>query len=619
MIFSKRALHALKYILIVLPIGAVLFSAKAYIDYREEEIRRQQIEKDTFFSPAVFRVDEENIGCRALIDNYCASLYGKDAAGNLKIEDGKKTRVTLQGKTTNNFDTATFAYNRARLQRRNRLPKDLREALVKREFYPKIEKLLTRPSRKKMPIEESIYFFDLENEVDRIWNNAIEETVTRRLSQKFQGLYLVMDDEMSQDIELERRRLRYRVWSEISVALWKDQQNWNSVLEDFAKLKTSFNRAIQQMEISDDLKSQWITKIKKVRLTLPGQSVVTANNTCISTSQNAYYYPYQNTLTVCAGYFNGGQQIQTLAHELAHALDFNSRLIDFQQSNEFVGSIRHLKDMVCGKTTFQCEDWAQFREGFPQKVQSLSQYQPELPEFHSCLQKNKPSREITSTVIEQKAERITRARFSDLTSSSAFLRMISEKMPSADGAEAIPNNSFLNPCSSHLWDSDNFQVDSELTSLIFFTATYRCEGNSDPKFLRSSIEDAKRMTQTLMLSVLKSEGAFSSRAELQSEHYSSPSGERFADRMASYAVADYLKQYPTLSQVRSAYLASSFWLCDKPSLKKSNYHHYQSLRDLIIDRAPHRENDERMLDWLSPALVNRLSCQPEFTDLGCSP
>lgn len=588
-----------------------------YFQYRRDRELRLTLERGSFYSPALFRVDTKNIGCKAMVDNYCASLYAKDARGNLQIEDGKRTRITLQGKTTNNFDGAAFAYYRARANHRSRLPADLRDALARREFYPKLEKLLTRPSKKNMPLDERIFFSDLENEVDRIWENAIEESIARRLEKRYRGTYLE-DDEMSLEIELERQRLRYRLWAQISTALWKDHPNWEAVQEDFTKLKVSFTRAIQHLGIPPELKTAWAAKIRAVQLTLPGHSVLTANSACISTSRNAYYYPYLNTLTVCAGYFNGGQQIQTLAHELAHALDFNSRLVDFQQRQPLLGDLREIKDMVCGKKTFNCGEWHDFAAGFGAKTAALATYTPELPAFHSCLQKNRPVRELTDDILQEKAEKISRNRFSDLTKNSAFFRLISEKMPLPSG-DSVPNRAFMNPCSYYLWDSEKFQPDSELTSLILFTAAYRCAADSDGTALRTAVETSKKMTQDLIYAVLKSEGVFSDREELQTEAYASPPTERFADRMASYAVADYLRQYPGVAQARSAYLASTFWLCDKPSLRKSNYQQYQSLRDLIVDRTVHLENEERLKDWFSPPLMERLSCQPDFEDLGCSP
>lgn len=597
-------------------IPLLLFAA--YFGFRSASFFSAELKENSeYFEITTFKVPDKTVGCKAMVDDYCSQLYSNQSQGNLKVFDGKNEYLTLQGQTNNNFDNPWFFFYSARLENENRLPKDLAEALQRRQFFTKLKQILQRPNRKDMPLEQNIQHSDLEAEVDQIWRNSFAETVVKRLESKYPGSYKLTDEETAQEIEFEKARIRKRLWSEISISLWSKSKNWKKVKKDFLILKKAYKQTIQNVLSDEVLKKKWIEKLNKVELTLPGQNPVTANSDCISVSRNAYYYPYLNTLTVCAGYFNGGQQIQTLSHELSHAFDNSSHVIDDQQRSQFVKTLRKFKKNVCLTTAFHCGAWDSYKKSFAEDLEKLSRSRTPLYSFNKCLQKRALTKTLSEDVFAEKSEEIVKKRISDLTTNASFLRITSEDLPMPNG-KIVKNPNYLNPCSYSVWDQDPFALDSDLVTLLYFTAAYRCESSSPQEKLKTAVQTSREMTKEVLKVILKMEGEFSAREELQATGHSLPTSERFADRLGSDNVAEYLSRFQTVAEKRGRYLVSSFWLCEKPSLKNSNLEMLNALSEYIFDHSLHSENDERLKDWLSPKVQEQLQCQKDFETKECS-
>lgn len=586
------------------------FLANDYWGRHQSQLTADRFETKMYVVPA------QEMGCEDLVEDFCKELYSPDSKGNLTIYDGAQQYTTRQGETVNNFESAKYLYYRALLDQAEKLPKDLRTALYKRDFFSALQNMLKRPSRKMVGFEQSIINSDDETAVESKWKSAFDETIMVRLDKKFPGVYKLSDGERPQEADLESLRIKNRIWSELSLSLWAKNSRWQKVKQQFVGLKISFRRVLQEKIKEKELLEHLLKKLEKITLTLPGQNPITANSSCISVSKNAYYYPYLNTLTVCAGYFNSGEQIQTLAHELAHAFDNNSLLIDFQQSTELVKQLRRLKKKVCSPEAFDCEGWQNFKNSYLSFLQGLDSYSIVHRDFHKCLQKEQTDKKVDLAIVKEKADLITRDRYSDMAESEAFFRITNKSLP-RENNQAVKNPNYMNPCAYYVWDNDPFSLDSEMLSLIFFTSESKCKPIDQPEQLRAAIDLSKSMTAQLFEKILMEEGEFSARAEMQEGGYSSPSSERFADKLGSYVVADYLKQFSQVREKRGRFLVSTVWLCEKPSLKKSNSQFLRVLKDLIVDRSLHADYEERRRDWLSQVVVEQLSCEKDFEDNGC--
>lgn len=581
---------------------------------------KDRAEKESDFFMMDLEKQKSN-GCKSIVDNYCHQLHSNEARGNLRIKNKDLSEaLTTAGSTINNFDSAVFAYHKARIKQKNKLPKDLLAALEKRAFYEDLTVLLSRPSRKNMNSGSRIYYGDLENNVDSKWDQAVEEVVLRRLAKKFPQIYTTDDANIPREIEVEYTRVYYSLWTEISKALWSNDVRWIKIKALFDQLKISFSNVIKDMNVSDDVKESWIKKVNSVLLRTPGFNPAVASRDCISASRNAYYYPYLNTITICAGYLNTGEQIQTLAHELAHSIDQSSRLIDHLKSSSMLSSFVELRQSLCKKKDFKCEQWTQFGEKFKDNLAQLADHRKDVYSFHRCLKINEATLPFDGQAQERLASKITSENFSTLIKSSAFFRIIKKSIPV--GYNSVrPNPSFMNPCDYYTWDLDVFAPDGELASLLMFTAAFQCVEGDDIFRMRAAIDQSKQYAQEITSVLLGLEGEFSSRDEMQEERYSSSPNERFADRIGSAIVADYLKTFHSkenAEDLRSLFLASSYWLCDKPTLRTTHLEEYQSLSDIIIDKSVHEDNSNRIKDWLSPALREILACEKDFEHAECS-
>jgi tellurite resistance protein len=600
--------------LLTLLLAAILSGIFLYL--RKEE---PLIEPEDFY---MTDLDPKNIkGCKSFVDDYCHQLHSKEARGNLRIKNRDLSEaITRAGSTINNFDSATFAYHKARLRQRYRLPKDLQAALTKRNFFEALENLLDRPPRNKMTLQARIYYSDLESNVDSKWDQSIDEVVLSRLTKKFPKVYGLDDNSIPREMEVEYTRTYYSIWTDISTALWSHNSRWIKIKSIFDKLKESFARVISDLNVDDEVKSIWLKKILAVKLKTPGFNPAVASRDCITVSRNAYYYPYLNTITVCAGYLNTGEQIQTLAHELAHAIDSSSRLIDYLKESDLQNSLRNLRASLCKKKDFTCEQWNDFNDTFEKNLKSLSGFKHEVYSFHRCLKKNVKTIPFREDDAERISKKITDETFSSLIQSSALFRITKKKVPLASGAQ-VKNISYLNPCDYYTWDLNEFSIDGELSSLLMFTANYQCTEGDEISRIRSSIVASKALANKITTAVLNLENEFSARSEMTGEHLSSSPTERFADRMGSYIVADYLKGQQAQGSpedTRSLFLASSYWLCDRPSLQSKHIEEYQSLSDIIIDKSSHEDNSNRIKDWLSPQIREILRCEKDFEHTECS-
>ena len=178
------------------------------------------------------------------------------------------------------------------------------------------------------------------------------------------------------------------------------------------------------------------------------------------------------------------------------------------------------------------------------------------------------------------------------------------------------NPNYLNPCSYYLWSQGEEPISDELSTLLFFTAEYRCSELPPVERMRHSIEAAKSLTTAVLEPVLKVEGEFSGRSELESGGFASPSFERFADVLGSYAVADLLSALPEAWDRQNKFLAGSSWQCIEPSLA-SHYPEESAVEQgYIFD--PHTEGDERRKELFSAPVRESIGCKKDFEFDECS-
>ncbi|MBS1970066.1 MAG: hypothetical protein JSU04_07145 [Bdellovibrionales bacterium] len=575
----------------------------------ESAVKKEEPETITSFSSDIFHTAAEAPQCKSMLDYYCNYLYSPVAGGNLEIKRSMATTRILQGETPNQFSQVFYSYSKAKLQNRDLLPKDFQRVLNRHSYFPKLEGFLQRKPIPKMNLSERLIIEQQDFELGSIWSAAFNETVILRMSKKFPGFHTLPEKLIPLEISLEQSRVRRLLITEISKAIWSGNDNWRQVEMTFDKLKLSYLKLIQRLDAPDSLKANWAQRIKDVQLALPGSLPAISNEECSTVKANAYYYTYLNVITVCAGDFNSEDILQTLAHEMGHSLDIDRTAYLFETNSEMGKQVRDLRAQVCKAEKFSCEKWNEFQGKFSDSLSSLDGFQPDLPEFQRCLKRRPTSKALTGEDIKRFSSSMASDRVSQLATSDRFLRITKERIPMPDGSTQ-KNPNYLNPCSYYLWSQGEEPVNDELTTLMFFTAAYRCSAEAPAQKMRSSIEVAKNMTRQIIEKTLAIEGEFSGLNELESGGYSSPPGERFADVIGSYAMADFLTQLPFQWDRRNKFLAGASWLCSEPSL--ASHYPDESSAEKEFAFSAHTEGDQRRKELFSQPIREVIGCEKDF-------
>ncbi len=453
-----------------------------------------------------------------------------------------------------------------------------------------------------------------ELEIDSAWNAAVNETLLARMESKFPDYHKLKEDQIPIELQVERKRMRRNLISDISKAIWRKHPNWVKVQNNFEKLKKHYTLVIEKLAIPETLRQDWLERIGSVALVAPGSMPEISDTECATTKNNAYYYPTLNVLTVCAGDFNSEDILLTIAHELGHALDIDRSFYLAQMKSSMGQSVRDLREQVCHPATFSCEHWSNFKSDFSKNLASLSKFKPELPDFQACLQTREPQAEITSDDLDRIADRVVTDKISDLASSEVFLRITKERIPLSSKADQ-KNPNYLNPCEYYLWTLGEEPLDDNMTTLFFFTAEYQCTPGDSISRLKHAIEVSKQMSTQLVRQLLAMEGEFSSRAAMEIEGFSSSPSERFSDVLGSYAMASLLNEMPREWDRRNTFLASSSWQCSKPSLASRFPAESSVQRAYVYDS--HTDGEDRKNEYFSGPIQEVIGCKKDFKFDSC--
>jgi hypothetical protein len=564
---------------------------------------------ETLYSPA------RPPKCKAMMDSYCNTLYSPEAQGNLEIKQSTSSIQILQGETRNEFSQVYYRYAKAKLKNHMALPADFRHALERGAYFTKLRLYLARPPRARMTLSQRLESENTNFELNYIWSAALNEAILARLTQKYPGFHRISENSMPIELQLERRRLRRVLISEISRAIWRDDKNWQKVEQGFDRLKVSFLRMIPQLDIPKSIADDWSERVASIQLALPGSTPAISDEECSSTTINAYYFTYLNVLTVCAGDFNSEDILQTLAHEMAHALGIDRSTYLFEVNSDFGKQLATFRANVCKPEAFSCDQWSAYKASFEEKLKSLDGYEPQLRSFNQCLKRRPTSKELSDDDIARFARTIVNDRMSDLASGDRFLRLTKAQIPMRNGkSEKNPN--YLNPCEYSLWSQGEEPIHDPLTTMLYFTAEYRCSDKQGPGKLKAAIEVSKAMTTELFERVLRAEGEFSSRGLLENQGYASPPFERFADVVGSYALAELLKLIPQKWNRQNVFLASSSWQCLEPSLASRFPDESAVEHEYVFD--DHTGGDLRQKELFSTPIRETIGCEKDFEFNECS-
>jgi hypothetical protein len=605
---------------------ATLFLYFSLISCATTPVTDDSADLKVFSSEQMF-AGKDKPNCKALLDSYCNYLYSPDSMGNIEIRRSGNSTQVLQGETKNQFSQVFYRYSSAKIRNEKYLPKDFSRVLSRHNYMGKLQAFLARKPIGKMDVGDRLSTEQLDHELGFIWTSAINETLILRMNHEFPNFYRLSEKLIPAEIDIERRRMRRHLISEISLAVWRGDRNWEKVESGFNALRASYLRLIEKLDVAEDIRQDWRKRINEVRLVLPGSFPEISDGECSATKINAFYYTNLNVMTVCAGDFNSEDIMQTLSHEMAHALGIDRSQYLFETRSAFGVALNRLRGYVCpsdsaasvrGPTEISrlnCQEWAAYKTNFEEQLQSLDGFKPELPQFQQCLKRRVTSNTMTQFDIERIAKTIVADRISELAASERFLRLTKSQIPMING-KTQTNPNFLNPCAYYLWSKGEEPIDDELTTMLYFTAEYRCSNQPSGIRLKSAIETAKLMSERVLQSVIKIEGEFSGRDLLETQGFASPPFERFADVVGSYALAEYFSTIKNPLDRKNKFLAGNSWLCTAPSLG-SRYPEESSIEtEYIFDS--HSEGDQRKKEIISSPIREAIGCEKDFDFKECT-
>jgi len=540
---------------------------------------------------------------------------------NLKLPETFASRekkgqslFVLQGHSENGLSQVFIEYAQSKIRNSRFLPRDFLELLQASNYFERLDSFLGQKPRQQMNLHERLHSLREETALETIWDRTLQETLLKRLELKFPGYHHFPDELIPVEYQIEKRRLHRLLISEINSAIWSAHPNWAHVERAFLELKKHFLSVIQRLDIPTEAQQQWISRISDIRLVVPGSIPQILDDECSSTTVNAFYYTHLNVLTVCAGDFNSEDILQTLAHEMSHAIDTEHSMYLFARNSEIGQALTRLRVDVCQDKKTNCENWQNLKDHFTQSIRSLRRYKPFVPEFQKCLKKNADTKPFTTDDLDRLAEATIQDRIATMASEEIFLHIVKPQIPRVDGKKDN-NPNYMDPCGYYLWSQGEEPVDDELNTLLFFTAEYQCSSAPEAARLKNSITVAKNMSTDLTREMMQMEGELSSRPALINEGFASPPTERFADVIGSYVFADLLKETQSVWDRRNTFLASNSWQCTKPSFAKEYPDEASIMRSFVNDI--HSDGDDRKKEILTSPIQEVIDCKKDFVFSEC--
>jgi len=565
------------------------------------------------FNPVPFSMDQNSApGCLSMMNQYCNSLYHPDHNGNMVIPTKDAAIFIRQGKTLNDLNQTYYELAQSKIRNQKILPHDFSSILHAHHYFIKLEDFIHRKPLEAMNLMDRMETMEQQSEVENLWYLAINETLLLRVTNQFPNYPKIPEDLTPPEISHFKTQEKKVLLSEVSRAIWANNPNWNKVKNTFESLRKVYLLVIEKLAISNEIKADWSERIKSMRLVPPGSLPELTDQDCAGTTVNAYYYSHFNVLTICAGDFNGEDSLQTLGHEMSHALDIDRSLYLFFKKSKASQTIERLGRKWCSSDSdkISCSDWDHFKDSLTPSLSELSNYSPDVPAFNRCLKRNQTLPLDTNTILRF-ATQATQSSIRDLAEEEAFLRITQQKLPMANGKN-MKNPSFMNPCSYLKADWNSEGLDSELSMLTVFLTEFRCSSQTDNiSKLKSAITTTQNIFNDIENAMITSEGEFSERRELIDEKYSSSPVERFADVMGSYVVAQYMNNLQSIFDRRALFLASNSWQCSAPSLSKNFPVESLMLRQYVQDA--HTDGDDRKKEILSTPIRDTLGCKADFS------
>lgn len=612
----------MKKSILVLLVFTILTYARAEDDLKKATSNLVQGLSQTnplidILSPCAVAPDE-TVACSKISDNFCAKLWAVGTDGNLEIkESGEKL---LFGKSPKSDLSLSNKMDYERLiSSVDSMPVELKENKKFNELVAKLKDHLVKENPTKIWGEDlAIINWQIKNEVNQTARVAVESQFPEMKGKAEEDLNI------NQARELEKGQAILH--DKMLEAKYKNDLNWLRVEKIFENARQNIQKVISQSSLPVEVKEKMKTKVGSVQLTLPYEDshLLGADLSCGSTEVNAYYAPDYNKFTVCAGLFNSAQSTAILSmvisHELAHSVDGERITSEEFQRDPLANALRSMRNNR-GEIK-SCKDWNLYLKNKVFDVPEKGLRPSPLEEFNSCLIQKNDLKEFTNENLKIGIDYLSKTYISDYAHEHVFSKLATPTI-NKKGKE-IPNEFYLRPDLNNNPENGGKDYVSSPPFDYFFVYSYLCDGENDtPRDIASMKKEDRNQLYKESLDKMKVFGStffetlFSycgnECSELTQFELSRPSGENFADWIASRAVPYTMGGMSVEEKLRFGEQMGAL-LCDKPEEMFDPDFMIEEKKASLEQHA-----DKRIRRWslFSPQIADLVNCQlDEATEKG---
>lgn len=548
---------------------------------------------------------EDKKSCSEITDNFCSRLWSKQNNGNLEVFDG----AIKAGKSNKSeLSLSVLEDDNALLDSFPRLSEDAQKAFA--PIFAELKKTLSEE-------KDEAKWYRKRSAIKLQLKNAIDDLIDERIEKEKEK------PENSNLSKIEKGLLDVRVHDdlhdEITLAKYKTHPNWQRVEKIFPLVKENLIASIGKLKISEERKKIMLEKIRSINLSLPLQNknTVMADESCATTTVNAYYLSSTNQFTVCAGFFNQYQSnsaiVFILTHEMGHSIDSeNIAKMEWRQKSEVAKSLNKLKNSK--GPVYSCSEWEKEKETTlkPMENFSLKNLDP-LEKVYSCIANAPELEEMSKPRISHAAKTITAELMNEYANSNFFSKLVQKEEK---------NEVYLRPDKA-LEKMDGYNDKDQtrdVDPIELFNQSFNCllEKNKidenqfqeiNPNLKIKIFEDAMKETAELMQ--LRFEDYFQycgkNCSQLVRYGLSANTKEGTSDWFASRAFPDFLKSISPDKRGESSALSTSLF-CDSAGTSNSN-------SELLITSEkkyslePHPDDSSRRTSLYIPETAKLLNCE----------
>jgi hypothetical protein len=551
--------------------------------------------------------------CSKLSDDFCSKLYDGQNDGKMKLPDGEilfgDTRAGAV-LTRERFDMEALISCEPRLSR------DLRQKVA--PVFAEIRKLLAKEEDTKS------WHRALSNALTQ-YARALDDVASARAEAKHPELKAIKE----KDLTTEQRSIyalsAIDLDNEIVRAKYEKNPNWERVDRLFGQVKSDLLAEIDALKLPPNVKKRLSQKLGSVTLSLPFQDprISGASSDCNKTELNAFYSNTFGNFTVCAGLFNTLQSDSALyhviAHELSHSID--SEMLsndDFTESE--VGQIQK-KFVGASGPVFSCDQWDQLAHSTLNPKLAISEPKSYLyQKLTDCFFPNKKLKPFNDENVRPFAAHEADETIGGMVDSK-MIEALTHPTILKKGV-TVPNEFYLRPDrlqASRRGDIFPPKTAGPVAPQIFVQSLSCQREVVDGKNI--GYEQASEEMKGRMLKRAVDQTADVYQAMDQAEYstcgqecgglaklgVSRPSGEHFADWLATRAFPRFLKRIQSLDSRRKAAVAGTAFFCDVPGPWSGSPWMEKILKE--YSQEPHPSSRSRRMSLFSAPVAEAVACE----------